>query len=89
MAKINKVCRISLMGGLIGAITTNPRRALDNAIAEAGQCRWLELPSDPAAPHDQSVHGFCSDPLSVLHGGLMDFWCGLPASNGKGKQPLA
>ena len=84
MAKINKVCRISLMGGLIGAITTNPRRALDN-----GQCRWLELPSDPAAPHDQSVHGFCSDPLSVLHGRLMDLWCGLPAPHGKGKQPLA
>ncbi|MDT3663419.1 MAG: hypothetical protein ROM54_07900 [Anaerobiospirillum sp.] len=40
MAKINKVCRISLMGGLIGAITTNPRRALDNAIAEANADGW-------------------------------------------------
>jgi hypothetical protein len=34
---VNKVVRISLSGGLIGLLTTNPRRAIDNAIDKANQ----------------------------------------------------
>lgn len=33
----NKVIRISLSGGLVGLVTTNPRRALDSAIDKANQ----------------------------------------------------
>ena len=33
----NKLVRISLSGGLIGLVTTNPRRAIDNAIDKANQ----------------------------------------------------
>ena len=40
MAKNNKIVRISLMGGLIGAITTNPRKALESAIDKANQEGW-------------------------------------------------
>lgn len=40
MTKINKVVRISLSGGLIGLLTTNPRRALDNAIDKQNQEGW-------------------------------------------------
>ena len=40
MAKNNKIVRISLMGGLIGAITTNPRKALERAIDKANQEGW-------------------------------------------------
>lgn len=36
----NKVVRISLAGGLIGLLTTNPRRAIDNAIDKANQDGW-------------------------------------------------
>ena len=38
--KINKVVRVSLSGGLIGAIFTNPRRALINTIAEHNKYGW-------------------------------------------------
>jgi hypothetical protein len=34
---VNKVVRVSLSGGLIGLLTTNPRRAIDNAIDKANQ----------------------------------------------------
>lgn len=40
MPKINKVVRIALSGGIIGALTTNPRRALDSAIEEHNQQGW-------------------------------------------------
>lgn len=40
MAKINKVERIALSGGLLGALFTSPRRALDNAIAAANAAGW-------------------------------------------------
>lgn len=36
----NKVVRLSLAGGLIGLLTTNPRRAIDNAIDKANQDGW-------------------------------------------------
>ena len=37
---VNKVVRISLSGGLIGLLTTNPRRAIDDAIDKANQDGW-------------------------------------------------
>lgn len=42
MAK-NKVTRISLMGGLIGALTTNPRKALEDNIDQQNQQGWKAL----------------------------------------------
>lgn len=38
--KANKVRQINLMGGIIGLLTTNPRRALDKAIDEENQQGW-------------------------------------------------
>ena len=38
--KTNKVVRVSLSGGLIGLLTTNPRRALDNMIDKHNQEGW-------------------------------------------------
>ena len=38
--KVNKVVRLSLSGGLIGLLTTNPRRALDNRIDKENQEGW-------------------------------------------------
>lgn len=40
MSKVNKVVRISLSGGIIGWLTTNPRRALDNRIDKENQEGW-------------------------------------------------
>lgn len=40
MAKINKVVRISLSGGIIGLLFTNPRRALDNVIEQQNNQGW-------------------------------------------------
>jgi hypothetical protein len=40
MAKKNKVVRIALSGGLIGMFTTNPRKALDDAIDSGNQDGW-------------------------------------------------
>lgn len=40
MAKYNKVVRIALSGGIIGALFTNPRRALEKAINEANADGW-------------------------------------------------
>ena len=40
MSKINKVVRVALSGGIIGMLTTNPRAALDRAIAEANADGW-------------------------------------------------
>ena len=40
MSKINKVVRISLSGGIIGWLTTNPRRALDARIDQENQAGW-------------------------------------------------
>lgn len=41
MAKVNKVLRVSLSGGIIGWLTTNPRRALDSAIKKANDDGWV------------------------------------------------
>ena len=40
MAKMNKVVRIALSGGIIGLLTTNPRRALDKRIDDENQQGW-------------------------------------------------
>lgn len=40
MPKKNKVVRIALMGGLLGALLTNPRRALDDKIDELNVEGW-------------------------------------------------
>ena len=40
MAKVNKVVRIALAGGIIGLLTTNPRRALDQRIDRENQEGW-------------------------------------------------
>ena len=40
MAKVNKVVRISLSGGIIGMLTTNPRKALDDEIDKHNQDGW-------------------------------------------------
>ncbi len=40
MAKINKVVRISLSGGIFGMLTTNPRKALDDVIDQHNQDGW-------------------------------------------------
>ena len=47
MAKKNKVTRVSLMGGLIGALTTNPRKALENEIDKQNQEGWNAIHIDP------------------------------------------
>lgn len=43
MAQKNKVVRISLMGGLIGAFTTNPRKALEEKIDQQNQEGWKAI----------------------------------------------
>lgn len=40
MEKVNKVINMSLAGGLIGLMTTNPRRSLDNLIDKHNQDGW-------------------------------------------------
>ena len=40
MSKVNKVVRISLSGGLIGWLTTNPRKAIDDTIDKQNQDGW-------------------------------------------------
>ena len=40
MTKVNKVVRIALSGGIIGALITNPRRALDHRIDKENQEGW-------------------------------------------------
>ena len=40
MAKVNKLVRIALAGGIIGLLTTNPRRALDQRIDKENQEGW-------------------------------------------------
>ncbi len=47
MAKKNKVTRISLMGGIIGALTTNPRKALEDEINKGNQEGWNAIHIEP------------------------------------------
>jgi hypothetical protein len=45
--KKNKVIRISLTGGIIGAFTTNPRKALEDAIDRQNQEGWNAIDVEP------------------------------------------
>jgi hypothetical protein len=45
--KRNKVIRLSLSGGIIGLLTTNPRKALDDAIDKANQDGWNAVQIQP------------------------------------------
>ena len=47
MSRKNKVTRVSLMGGLIGALTTNPRKALGDEIDKQNQEGWCATHIDP------------------------------------------
>ena len=47
MARKNKVTRVSLMGGLIGMLTTNPRKALEDEIDQQNQNGWTATHIDP------------------------------------------
>ena len=49
MARKNKVTRVSLMGGLIGMLTTNPRKALEDEIDQQNQNGWTATHIDPTA----------------------------------------
>ena len=40
MSKVNKIVRISLAGGIIGMLTTNPRKALEEAISSNNKDGW-------------------------------------------------
>jgi len=40
MSKKNKVVRIALSGGLVGMLTTNPRKALEDRIDKENQDGW-------------------------------------------------
>jgi hypothetical protein len=40
MTKINRMERVSLSGGIIGALTTNPRTALENKIKQLNAEGW-------------------------------------------------
>jgi len=43
LTKKNKITRVSLTGGLIGALTTNPKKALENEIDKANQDGWSAI----------------------------------------------
>ena len=47
MARKNKVTRISLIGGIIGAIATNPRKALEDEIENGNQEGWNAIHIEP------------------------------------------
>ncbi len=47
MARKNKVSRISLMGGLIGALATNPRKALEDMIDKENNDGWNAIHIEP------------------------------------------
>ena len=47
MSKKNKVARISLIGGLIGALTTNPRKALEDEIDKGNNDGWNAIHIEP------------------------------------------
>jgi len=47
MSKKNKVTRISLIGGIIGALTTNPRKALEDEVDNGNQDGWNAIHIEP------------------------------------------
>jgi hypothetical protein len=48
--RLNRIARISLSGGIVGLLTTNPRSAIENAVTKANtegwNCRQI-LPHSP------------------------------------------
>lgn len=49
--RINKIERITLMGGLIGQLLTNPRSALEKAVTHANADGWY---CRQVMPHSQT-----------------------------------
>jgi hypothetical protein len=49
ITKKNRVLRVALMGGLLGAIFTNPRKALEDNIDTANQQGWNAIHIDAHA----------------------------------------
>ena len=47
MRKKNMVARVSLMGGLIGMISTNPKKALEGCIDKANEEGWNAIHIEP------------------------------------------
>jgi len=47
MTKTNRISRVSLMGGLIGALTTNPRSALQSELDKQNKQGWNAIHIDP------------------------------------------
>jgi hypothetical protein len=47
MSRINKVARISLSGGIIGLIFTNPRSALEQRLARENADGWSAVQITP------------------------------------------
>lgn len=80
--RVNKVERIALMGGLIGALLTNPRGALDKALSRANVDGWY---CRQILPHSTSnlfmliLSAICY--LLVLHPWPVDLWRRLPATS--------
>lgn len=58
MKKRNKIVRISLSGGIIGLLFTNPRKALDDAIDKANQDDWNAIYFSPHKTSNLFVHVF-------------------------------
>ena len=54
-AKVNKVVRISLSGGIIGCLLTNPRRALEARIHEENQLGWNAVYFSPHVETNEFV----------------------------------
>jgi len=46
MAKKNKIGRVALMGGLIGMLTTNPRKALADKVDKENKQGWNAIHID-------------------------------------------
>ena len=44
---INKIDRISLAGGILGLLFSNPRKALDDRVSEANKAGWRLVQVSP------------------------------------------
>ena len=55
MAKKNHISRISLAGGIIGALTTNPRKALQNELDRLNSEGWEVTFIQPHSTHNMLI----------------------------------
>ena len=55
MTKENKIVRIALSGGIIGALFTNPRRTLENRIHKENQEGWNAIYFLPHSETNQFI----------------------------------